>query len=138
MTINTSPLHKGNGGIFSDRYDGTDPRRIEIGWQHEDSCNNCINFEIKPGGNFTKRMTHVLNKGQNYDIAINFDGKFCEFYIDGNSVGEPIDCVKGVGTVGSPTLCYTKSGGFFGWIGSITNLRFKGSKGKLSNITLHI
>ena len=137
MTINTSPLQQTAGSIFSDKDDmDTEARQIQIGWLKDTICSNgCVKFAIKNGGTYEWTHTHNLNKCQNYDIALNFDGKLCEFYIDGNSVEPPIDCSRGIGTLGSPNVCYNPSGDE--WIGSITNLRFERSKGKSSNITFH-
>ena len=123
MTINTSPLHDGPGTIFNDQINSNS---IVILWTESSTLEFVFKFEQAT----ELRETIALNKSQNYDVEIIFDGNYCQALLDGYVVGGKIDCLKGFGNKGSPMLCYNNVYG--SWAGTITNLLFKSSKGKFT------
>ena len=138
MTINTNHLQSGDGGIFSDHI-GSD--RVDIVWLEDEievsQVESKIKFHILNSGVSVSdgiRITRNLSKSLNYDLEINFDGRKCNILLDGDVVGNPIDCSSGFKVPGSPKLCYTDDVGR--WLGAITNLKFEGSEGKVSGISI--
>ena len=127
MTINTNHLQSGNGGIFSDYLD---PDRIDILWlEEEDTEVSQVQSKVKfhilnsdVSGSTGIRMTKTLRKSQNYDLEVTFNGHSCNVLLDGDAVGDPIDCSSGFKELTSPKACYTDVEG--GWMGNITNLQF--------------
>ena len=136
MTINTSLFHTGNGGIFSDRFDSS---LISISWLEDENSgvDSKIKFIIsnkKVSVTDGTRLTETLNKSENYDLQINYDGHVCLVFLDGLVIGDPIDCSSGFGKLGSPELCYADVEGK--WIGKITNLELKMFGSKLLKLYL--
>ena len=122
MTISTSSSHTGPGNIFSDRIDSN---YIGISWRD----NSSLVFIIKISEELKLRETDKLNKSQNYDVKLLFDGTHCLAHLDGQAVGSPIDCSSGLGSEGSPVLCHSNIYG--SWLGTISNLHFENFKGEI-------
>ena len=131
MTINTSTLHIGNGGIFSDRLNSS---TVSISWLEDENSGveSKIKFVIsnkKVSLTDGTRLTENLNKSKNYDLEVNYDGHFCNVLLDGAVIGDLIDCSSSFGEIGSPEICYADVEGK--WIGKITNLELKSFGSKL-------
>lgn len=125
MTVNTSHLHQGNGGIWTEKLESS---IIAISWLEDErtGLDSKIKFLITNDKNSDadgSRSTNKLNKTQNYDLEINFDGHSCNILVDGLVVGDPIDCSIGLGNFGSPEICYADAEGR--WLGKIINLKFE-------------
>ena len=130
MTIQTSSMQLGNGGILRDH---SDTSLVAISWSEDESSESeskikfivsCIDSSESDG----IRITQALNKSQNYDLEINFKRHTSNVFLNGAIIGDPISCENGLKELGSPKLCYTEADGK--WIGSITNLKFENFGGK--------
>ena len=121
MTIKTSPLmgYGSEGIIYSDR----GPQSvIEIKW----SMNSSIEFVIS-NAHINKRLkTEVLSMDVEAELKLIYDGDKCKWLINNEEIESTIDCSKGLGEMGNPTLCHASN---YGWHGFITNLNFE-KKGK--------
>ena len=136
MTINTSPFHIGNGGIFLDRLDSS---LIAISWLEDENSGveSKIKFIIsnkKVSVTDGTRLTESLNKSKNYDLQVNYDGYACNVLLDGAMIGDTIDCSSSLGEIGSPELCYADVEGK--WLGKITNLELKSFGSKLFKLNV--
>ena len=129
MTIQTSSLQLGNGGIL---YDHSYSSLISISWSEDETSKSeskikfivtCMDSSESDG----TRITQALNKSQNYDLEINFDNHIANVFLNGEIIGDPIRCENGLKELGTPELCYTVAEGK--WIGSITNLKFESFEG---------
>ena len=129
MDVATSSSQSGNGGIFEARPSSSTygMQRIEIAWTgsrylfqacQDTSWQNCL---IQGHGySATAGSTHTLR----------FDGTSIVLYVDGVAqISRDIDTsVTGAFGVETPLICYTRSGGWGGWSGTI----------KIENLINHI
>ena len=130
MTIQTSSLQLGNGGILNDHSDSS---LVSISWLEAESSESESKIKIivtckDSSESDGTRITQALNKSQKYDLEINFKEHISNVFLNGEIIGDPIRCEHGLKELGSPELCYTVAEGK--WIGSITNLKVESFEGK--------
>ena len=122
--------------IFIDRL-LEDGQRIAVKWisacdknENEGDCLNNLRLRIQHNNQL--KLIDVETPNVHFDndllIKLQFDGKYCMWFLNDTKVGDSIDCAGGFTKLGSPITCTGKFNDRqvqSGWRGKIMDLKFE-------------